>query len=251
MLSHSDSKPSMPMRPGHYTMTGRGKQRGFALLMGLILLIMLSIVAVVVMKGSVLEAQLTTATARHEQSFEASEAARLISETVLKQSIVNFAGNWPSSWGGTVPDISFGTTTIFANRGSWLSLLTPAGGNGLQFACGGSTLINLFTLLPCASQNQVTYNYTPSAWQTAFKINTCPTGTGTTCSSSQMIQSNVSVLRDGTISLKGCQINGGSYAAGATMCTATLLQVRSAATLPGSGGKPGVTTIAQFQFPNQ
>lgn len=247
MFGQASIPPCRPARIDHRGSLPAHGQRGFALLMGLILLIMLSIVAVVVMKGSVLEAHLTTATARHEQAFEASEAARLISETVLKPSIVNFAGNWPTSWGGSIPDASFGLSTIFVNRTAWSTLLAPASGAGLQYACGGSTLINLLTLLPCSTQSATKYNYTPTSWQPAFQINLCSDGT-TSCSSSQQIQAQVRIIRDGTISLKGCALNGGSYASGAPTCTATVLQIRSQASVPGNGS---ATTIAQYQFPNQ
>src|ERR1700722_8673301 len=133
---------------------GRGKpgrQRGIALFVGLVFLVMLTLVSLIVMRGTLLEMRMTTATARHEQAFEASETGRTIPEAVLALHVFN--RGWPQSWGGTVPDAMFDLNTTFANRMDWVAMLNPGttSGLGIRPACGGTGLVIFYMAAPCAT----------------------------------------------------------------------------------------------------
>ena len=224
------------------------RQHGVALFVGLIFLIMLSLVALYVMRGTVLEMRLTGATAQHELAFEASETARQVPEAILQAHVQN--RGWPISWGGTVPDSMFSLNTIYAGRTSWISLLNPntTSGNGIQQSCTGSGLVIFYMAQTCSSQG-VSYRYQPSTWASSAVFNVCQNGSSS-CSSSNQIKNAVSIVRDGTTVNQGSgaaqaqgysSIGVGSSTGGSSL----LLQVRSAATLP-SGAK-GVT-IAQYKL---
>ena len=252
----------MTMQPTYMTLSARARslgfqghharQRGVALFLGLVFLVILTLVALVVMRGTMIEMRLTTATARHEQAFEASEALRVIPEAVMADHVRN--RGWPSSWGGTVPDAKFDLSTTFANSPAWITMLKPnaSAGTGLQNSCGTGSLVIFYLPQACASQT-ASYKYTPSQWQTAVKFITCDdgtTGSATACASGNQITTLVSILRDGVAVNKGsgaAQAQGyASAGVGAAQGGSALyLQVRSFATVPGNGT---ATTIAQYKL---
>lgn len=232
-----------------------GGEKGVALFVGLIFLVILSLVALVAMRGTLLDMRMTSATARHEQAFEASETAREIPEAMLALHVFN--RGWPSSWGGTVPNALFDLNTTFANRLAWINLLDPTktSGNGLLKSCAGGLVI-FYIAVTCATRTAA-YNYTPSVWETAAQFTTCAngtTGSGTACPSAQQVTNKVSIIRDGVSLNQGsgaAQAQGyssvgvGSSKAGSSL----LLQVRSDstinATVPGDGE---AVTIAQYKL---
>lgn len=55
--------------------------------MGLIFLVMLSLVAIIAMRGTLLEMNLVNVTAKHEQAFETSEAARAVPLALFDQHV--------------------------------------------------------------------------------------------------------------------------------------------------------------------
>ena len=71
------------MRSTRRIPSGRVSQQGVALFVGLVFLVMLTLIALVVMKGTLLEIRMATASARHEQAFEAAETMRAIPEALL------------------------------------------------------------------------------------------------------------------------------------------------------------------------
>ena len=227
---------------------GAARQRGVALLVGMIFLIMLSLVAIYVMRGTMLEMRLTNATAQHQLAFQASEQGRQIPEAILQSHVRN--RGWPVSWGGTVPDAMFNLNTIYAGRTSWVALLKPntTSGKGLQQSCTGSGLVIFYMAQTCSSQG-VSYNYQPSNWTNSVVFNVCQNGSSS-CSSSNQVSDAISIVRDGTTINQGSgaaqaqgysSIGVGSSKGGASL----MLQVRSAATL--SSGAQGVT-IAQYKL---
>ena len=226
----------------------RGMQRGVALFVGLVFLVMLSLLALVVMKGTLLEMQMTTATARHEQAFEASEALRPIPEAVLADHIFN--RGWPVAWGGTVPDALFDLNTTYANRLQWKALMNPSTttNKGLQKLCGGTALVSFYLPVgPCTGQTD-SYNYTPSQWNKAVDMDVCNDGT-TTCGSDKKINGVIAVVRDGVTLNKGsgAAMSQGYASVGVGTAkggSALLLQIRSQATIPGGAQ---AVTIAQYK----
>lgn len=222
------------------------RQRGAALFIGMVLLIVLTLVALVAMRGTLLEMRLTSSEAQHELAFQSSEAAREIPEALLT-SYAYYHG-WPQSWGGTVPDAQYALGTTFANRKQWLSLLAPNGDQGLQTSCNGA-LANFILNVPCVSGQSASYNYTPSSWAPTFIMNTCVNGT-TSCSSSGQVTNTVAIVRDGVAPNAGsgaaaqqgyASIGVGTARGGALL----LLQVRSSSTVGGVGQ---AVTIAQYRL---
>lgn len=224
------------------------KQRGIALFVGLIFLVLLTVVALVVMRGTMLEMHLTSATARHEQAFEASEATRVIPEAIINDHVFN--RGWPKGWGGDVPDSMFDFATTFANRTDWINLLKPDTGakTGLQDYCGTGTLASFYLPVNCTS-HAASYNYTPSQWENTVVMSLCSGGTQSSCPSGKKINANIAIVRDGVRPNAG---SGGAQAQGyaspgigtATGGASLLLQVRSDAKVAGNGE---ATTIAQYK----
>lgn len=225
---------------------GPGRQRGAALFVGMVLLIILTLVAMVAMRGTLLDMRLTSSTAQHEQAFEASESAREIPEAILT-SYAYYHG-WPQGWGGTVPDAQYALNNVFANRPGWEKLLAPASGMGLQSSCNGA-LANFILNSPCISGQTASYTYTPSQWASTFIMDTCLNGQSS-CSSSAQAVNKVAIVRDGVAPNVGSgaaaqqgysSIGVGTAKGGALL----LLQIRSNSTVPGGGQ---ATTIAQYRL---
>jgi hypothetical protein len=224
------------------------RQRGIALFVGLIFLLLLTVVALVVMRGTVLEMHLTSGTARHEQAFEASEATRAIPEVIINDHVFN--RGWPKSWGGDVPDSMFDLASSFANRTDWIALLKPdsSAKTGLQDYCGGSTLASFYLPVSCTSHT-TSYNYTPAKWENTVVMAVCSGASQSNCPGNQKISSNVAIVRDGVRPNAG---SGGAQAQGyaspgigtATGGASLLLQIRSDAKVAGNGE---AVTIAQYK----
>jgi len=226
------------------------REKGVALFVGLVFLVILSLVALVAMRGTLLDMRMTTATARHEQTFEASEAAREIPELMIKSHVA--ARGWPKSWGGNISDAMFDLNTVFANRLAWKNLLNPntTAGNGLQISPCTGALVSFIAAVTCPLRTAA-YNYTPSSWEAAAIFTTCgngSTGSGTSCPASQQITSTVSIIRDGVSIIKGnasgIGLYGGVGVSAANGGSKLQLQVRSES--KGLGGD--ATTIAQYQL---
>lgn len=233
---------------------GRVRQRGVALFVGLVFLVMLTLIALVVMKGTLLEMRMATATARHEQAFEAAETMRAIPEALLADHVFN--RGWPVSWGGDVPDALFDLNSTFANRNAWIALMNPktTAGKGLQKACLGSpdvqdALVTFYLPVPACSDETDAYNYTPAEWKPAVKLDLC-NDSSTGCGAAHQIAGTIAVIRDG-VALKqgsGAAMSQGYASTGvgtATGGSALLFQIRSGATVPGGGA---ATTIAQYKL---
>jgi Tfp pilus assembly protein PilX len=224
----------------------RQRQRGAALFMGMVLLLVLTVVALVAMRGTLLDMRLTSSTAQHELAFESSEAARAIPEAVL--SAYAYYHGWPQSWGGTVPDAQYQLSDTFLNRPNWKTLLTPSGKTGLQTSCNGA-LANFILNVPCIAGQTDAYNYTPSQWAPTFVMNTCVNGQPT-CSSSLQAVNTVAIVRDGVSTNVGsgaaaqqgyASIGVGNARGGALL----MLQIRSSSVVAGGGQ---AVTVAQYKL---
>jgi hypothetical protein len=225
-----------------------GRQRGIALFIGLVFLVMLTLVSLVVMRGTLVEMRMTTATARHEQLFEASETARRVPEAILTLHVFN--RGWPESWGGSVPDVMFNLNSTFANRTDWQALLNPntTTNQGIQSVCG-SGLVILYMAVTCPTRT-AQYNFSPSTWDPSIIFTVCDP-VGSTCSSADQTTDKIAIVRDG-VSLN--QGSGAAQAQGYASVgvgtskggSALLLQIRSFAA-PTPTSTQGATTIAQYK----
>jgi len=233
------------LRPSR--VAGNARQQGVALFVGLVFLVMLSLVAIVVMKDTLLEMRMTTATARHEQAFEAAESARLVPETILAAHVFN--RGWPSSWGGSVPDSAFDLNATFLHRDNWLKLLDPGtkSGEGLQ-SCGGVGLVIFYMPQSCGTHAD-NYNYAPADWDPSVIMTSCSDGSES-CASNLQVHSTVAMIRDGVTVNKGsgaaqsqgyASIGVGTAKGG----SALYLQIRSRSRVPGNGQ---AATIAQYKL---
>jgi len=105
------------------TTPARRAQHGVALFVGMVFLVILSLVAVVAMRGTLLEMQMVNNVAAHERAFEVSESMRAVPLALFDDHTFN--RGWPAQeMGGSVPDTAFGT---FPQCGS-----KPVGSNGVS-----------------------------------------------------------------------------------------------------------------------
>lgn len=204
-------------------------QRGVALFIGLIFLLVLSIIAIMAMRGTLTEMKMVTNVARHEAAFEASEALRAVPVTLFDQHV--FERGWPTSFGGSVPDGDFTYSTTFSS--SMLTKVTTA----IQKDCSGAVSLFYGTLQPaCSSLPQETL-YDPSTWHPDMQMSICDTSTPS-CAAN--VTATLAVVPDGTVLIAG---SGGAQAAGyrglgigsAGGGADMLFEIRSVATAPGNG----------------
>jgi PilX N-terminal len=229
------------MQPNTQGRGAPGRQRGIALFIGLVFLVMLTLVSLIVMRGTLLEMRMTTATARHEQAFEASETARTVPESILASHVFN--RGWPESWGGNVPDVMFNLNTVFANRLGWSALLNPntTSGQGLQPSSCGSGMVIFYMAVTCPTRT-ASYNYTPSIWSLTPSVKFTLPATQT--------QDVINIVRDGVTVNQGSgaasQQGYASVGVGTSKGgSALLLQVQSTAVVSGSDT---AGTIAQYKL---
>lgn len=214
------------------------RQQGIALFVGLIFLLVLSIVAVIAMRGTLVEMRMVTNTARHETAFEASEALRSLPVSLFDEHV--YARGWPTSFKGDVPDSEFTYSSTVPS-----SLLAKAK-DALQKDCGTNTTTLFYGQLQpaCGGLPKETL-YDPSTWHTDMVIAICDTGTKS-CSGD--VGAQISIVPDGTTLGQGA---GGAQAAGyrglgvgsANGGAEMYFEIRSVATAPGGGAS---TTHAQY-----
>lgn len=212
-------------------------QRGVALFVGLIFLLVLSIIAVMAMRGTLTEMKMVTNVARHEAAFEASEALRSVPISLFDQHV--FERGWPTSFGGTVPDSDFTYSTDLSP-----TMLTKVK-TAIQTDCSGTTSLFYGTLQPaCSSLPQETL-YDPGSWHPDVAIAICD-ASSPSCSAN--VSATVAIVPDGTVLKEGA---GGAQAAGyrglgvgaAGGGADMLFEVKSIATAPGNG-----TATTQTQY---
>jgi PilX N-terminal len=212
------------------------RQDGVALFIGLVFLVVLSIVAVLAMKGTLIEMRMVTNAARHEQAFETSEALRGVPVDMFDQHV--FARGWPASMGGAVPNSDFDFTHTMP-----ATLLSKV---VLDNDCGNAKTLLYGQLQPgCGALVQETL-YDPSTWHPDMQIAICDTDS-TGCSTN--VSAVISVVPDGTVLAAGA---GGAQAAGyrglgigsAGGGGQMFFEMRAVATVPGNGT---ATTHTQYR----
>lgn len=92
----------------HRAITPQSSSQGYALVTGIVFLIILTIVAVLALKGTGLELKTSANNAMSIQAFEAAEAPRTLVTQLIDVHIFN--RGWPVAIGGTVADALFNYT---------------------------------------------------------------------------------------------------------------------------------------------
>lgn len=195
------------------------RQRGYVLITSIIFLVLLTLVALVALKNSGLEARMGANNALHTQAFEASEGSRRLVNILVDTNVFN--RGWPATAaGGLINDSEFDSVS--------LSLLTKP-----YTSCGTSTTPTSYgtCLYPLAG--------TPSNWyfqnsecSGAFPCSKFPNGLDTdaqykvplTTSSSSSSSGGSSPMVTGTMAIfklnaaiapgSGAQMNAGYLGAG-------------------------------------
>jgi len=213
-------------------------QRGVALFVGMIFLLVLSIIAVMAMRGTLTEMKMVSNVARHEAAFEASEALRAVPVTLFDQHV--FQRGWPTSFpGGTVPDSDFTYSSTFS--ADMLAKVETA----VQSDCSGAISLFYGTLQPACNSLPAETLYDPTTWHPDMKIAICD-ASSSSCSAD--VSATLSIVPDGTVLNAG---SGGAQAAGyrglgigaAGGGADMLFEIRSVATAPGNGVS---TTLTQY-----
>jgi hypothetical protein len=211
------------------------RQRGIALFVGLIFLVVLSLVAVIAMQSTFLEMRMATNVARHEEAFQMSDSMRGMTGPFVDANFFN--GGWPVSWGGSVPDSNFDWRT----------------------ACGGETTCAALTMFEAAIKTgptplkQITGSldvgeepYDPSTWITDLTMTQAnPNGIGDIAAKISLIPDGVSANQgSGTAQAAGYRGLGVSIAGGGF---AKFFEVQSVGLSPDDGTNGRAVTIAQYR----
>ncbi|NUR22527.1 PilX N-terminal domain-containing pilus assembly protein [Frateuria sp.] len=216
--------------------TLRSRQRGIALFVGLVFLVVLSLVAVIAMRGTLMEMRLVTNVARHEQAFETSETLRGVPISVFDEHV--FQRGWPTKVGGTLPDNDFD----FNLTSQMLTVLK----GGLQKNCAGDLDLFYGNLEPACGSLPAESRYDTSTWHPDAILSMCDI---TSSSCSRSVSATVSIIPDGTVLAEGSGgaqaagyrgIGGGAAGGGGSM----YFEVMSVGTVPGGGR---AVTMAQYR----
>lgn len=81
---------------------GASTERGFALIVALVLLLVMTMIAVVAMRSTTLDLKMTTNTTLNRRAFQNSDGSRVSIGPALSSHV--FYRGWPVSAGGTVPN---------------------------------------------------------------------------------------------------------------------------------------------------
>ena len=175
------------------------RQRGIALFIGLIFLVVLSLVAVMAMQGTLLEMRMVTNAARHEQAFETSEMLRAVPVSIFDEHV--FQRGWPVELGGELPNDDF-------DMGLKPDMLAAVKA-GLQNDCGTSTKNFFYSNLQgaCGSLPLET-RYDTSTWHPDLILTVCDVSSR---SCANKVTTTIAIVPDGTVLDEG---SGGAQAAG-------------------------------------
>jgi hypothetical protein len=210
-------------------------QRGVALFVGLIFLIVLSLVAMIAMKSTLIEMKMVKSTARHEQAFETSEALRGVPVALFDEHV--FQRGWPAEFKGDLPNSDFDYQNNLSP--DMLAKINT----GLQDDCAGvKTLFYGQLQTGCSPpENQ----YDPTTWHPDMILSMCDPDSDA-CSAN--VSASVAIIPDGQVLGAGA---GGAQAAGyrglgigaAGGGASMYFEVRSVGTTPGNG-----TAITHSQY---
>ena len=218
------------------------RQRGIALFVGLVFLVILSIVAVVAMRGTLMEMQMVNNVAAHERAFEVSESLRGVPVALFEDHTFN--RGWPTNeMGGTVPDTGFGTfpqcgTKDMGSSGVSCDVLKDT----TVRTTSAGTLLNLYESQYLTGEKP----YDPATWMSNdpdITVEVCDSGSCTTGG-----KARIWVRPDGTALAAG---SGASQAAGyrgegnsaASGGSSMFFEVLS----EGTAGGARAVTLAQYR----
>ncbi|GAP67396.1 hypothetical protein MBSD_n2719 [Mizugakiibacter sediminis] len=211
------------------------RQRGVALFVGLVFLVVLSVVAVIAMQGTLLEMRMVNNVASSEHAFETSETMRTALTTSGSTSIFEehiFNRGWPASWSGDIPDDNF---DFDPSKAPW-----NAFERGLTRDSNGHPEL-LYGSLQAGEDL-----YAPNTWKTDVML--CLPPVGNSCNGYPTAA--LAVVPDGTVLSEG---SGGAQAAGyrgigsgaAGGGASKFFEVMSVATAAGNGR---AVTISQYRI---
>lgn len=183
----------------------RHGQRGIALFVGIVFLVVLSVVAVIAMRGTLMEMQMVNNVAAHERAFEVSESLRAVPLALFDDHTFN--RGWPTNeMSGTVPDTSFGTfpqcgTTALGSSGVSCTVLKDI---SVRKTASGA-LLNLYESQFLTGEK----DYDPATWMKNAPDLTVEVCNGGSCTSGG--KARIWIRPDGTALASG---SGASQAAG-------------------------------------
>ncbi|HEX7816256.1 pilus assembly PilX family protein [Dyella sp.] len=231
------------MRRDRFPMNRRG-QRGIALFIGLTFLIVLSVVAVIAMRGTLTEMHMVNNVAVHEQLFEVSESLRDVTVSLFDDHTFN--RGWPSTMtGGTQPQANYSTYPICGVK--------PIGSNGVSCDMLKAVSIRQDAATGAVNLYQIPYQtgelaYDPGTWVKNSKpdvtITSCASGTCTSGGTT-----SIWVRPDGTGLLAGSsagqEMGYPGLGAGTTGGSAALFfEILSVASTGGTGPTDAAATKA-------
>jgi hypothetical protein len=205
------------------------RQRGVALFVGLVFLVILSLVAVIAMQGTLIEMRMVTNVARHEQAFETSEGLRTIPLTVFDEHVFN--RGWPTGMGGSLPDADF---TADMGLSSQLFDKLKA---GIHKDSGVPEM--LYSSLGAGESL-----YSPSTWATDVSMAIDDPSTG-----DEDLAANIAIVPDGAVLAEGSGtavaagyrgLGSGAAGGGGNL----YFEVKSIATAPANGR---AVTMSQYR----
>lgn len=213
-------------------------QRGVALFVGLVFLVILSLVAIIAMKGTLLEMRMVNNVASHERAFEVSETLRGVPVALFDQHVFN--RGWPANDGaegfafdGTLPPTDF-VYTLSKD-------MMDKASSGLRR--DGSGPVNLYAIQFQTGEDA----YHPEKWlanDPDMTVSICSTGDGCTATGS----ADLYIRPDGTVieaGSGGAQVTGyrgpgTSSAGGGASAFFEILSV-------GTSGSGRAVTMAQYR----
>jgi hypothetical protein len=159
------------MKNSSYNLTA---SKGFALVVGMIFLLVLTVLAIVVMRGTQLELAMSGAMTRQEQAFEASDAMRAITREYLNQTIVD---GTPMPQENVIPEFAFTNNCAGGfNPDVGTSLTKPDTTYNAQMK-EGITCISLDPADSCFSKRLQDVSLSPSPLADVAKVPYCVSGT--------------------------------------------------------------------------
>lgn len=215
---------------------GPRRQRGIALFIGLLFLIVLSLVAVVAMRGTLVEMHMVNNMAAQQRAFQISETLRSVPVQLFDQHVFN--RGWPKELGGSLSNNDF----TYSLPSSMLSAVK----GGLQQNCSSQLDDFYGGLEPACNSMPAENRYDPSTWHPDVILKVC------TVSSSTCVADNVAtiyIVPDGTVLSEGA---GSAQAAGyrgvgsgaATGGGSLYFEIMSVGEAPGEGR---AVTMAQYR----
>jgi PilX N-terminal len=231
--------------------TLRRAQSGVALFIGLVFLVVLSVVAVIAMRGTLTEMHMVNNVAVHEQLFEVSESLRDVTVALFDDHTFN--RGWPTTMaGGTVPSTDFSTFPICGSK--------PIGSTGVTCDMLKSISLRSDPTTGVVDLYAIAYQtselaYDPSTWVKNSKpdvtITSCASGDCTSGGKSSIwVRPDGTGLQAGSAAAQAAGYRGqGSGAAGgsAAMYFEILSVASTGGTDPTDPAATNAMTLSQYK----